>query len=150
MLSFVQVAGLWDPSLPILMKNAKVKRGINVKRFLKKAGIYVAIIGIFSAIIILFVFRIIRSRTNTGGTSDIDQHIDGIQSGIAEAAELNEDAQQLAENAKNEIDDSTELNQQVADELNTAGGSIDRLTEASNQLAGLVHRLQERAREENT
>ena len=121
---------------------------MTIDKLLKKVGIYVAIVGIFSAIIILFVLRIIRSRTQPGGSSVIDQHIEGIQSGIAEATELNEDAQELAENAKSEIDDSTELNQQIADELNTASGSIDRLTEASNQLAELVQRLQERAKEE--
>ena len=120
-----------------------------MRKLLKKAGIYVAIIGIFSAIIILFVLRIISRRIDSGGSSDIDQHIDSISGGITEATKLNKDAQELAENAKNEIDDSTELNQQVADELNTAGGSIDRLTEASNQLAELVSRLQKRAREES-
>lgn len=119
-----------------------------MRKLLKKAGIYVAIGFIFSAIIALFIFRIIRSGTHPGRTSDIDQHIDGISGGIAEAAELNEDAQELTADAKSKIDDSTELNQQIADELNTAGGSIDRLTEASNQLAELVQRLQERAKEE--
>ena len=120
-----------------------------MRKLLKKAGIYVAIGFIFSAIIALFIFRIIRSRTHPGGSSAIDEHINGIQSGIAEAAELNEDARELAENAKSEIDDSTELNQQIGDEIIKASGSIDRLTEASNQLTELVQRLQKRAREEN-
>ena len=121
-----------------------------MRKLLKKAGIYVAIGFIFSAIIALFIFRIISRRIDSGGSSAIDEHINGIQSGIAEAAELNEDAQELAGIASIEIADSTELNIQIGDELNTASGSIDRLTEASNQLAELVQRLQKRAREENT
>ena len=132
------------------MKNAKVRRGINVKRFLKKAGIYVAIGFIFSAIIALFIFRIISRRIDSGGSSAIDEHINGIQSGIAEAAELNEDAQEFAEIARVEIADSTELNIQIGDELDTASESIDRLTTAADSLAELVSRLQKRAREENT
>ena len=121
-----------------------------MRKLLKKAGIYVAIGFIFSAIIALFIFRIISRRTHPGGSSVIDEHIDGISGGIAEAAELNEDARELAEIARVEIADSTELNIQIGDELDTASGSIDRLTAATDSLAELIQRLQERAREENT
>ena len=127
-----------------------ISKGYLMCKLLKKVGIYVAIVGIFSAIIILFVLRIVRSRTHSGGTSDIDQHINGIQSGIAEADKLNKRIQEDADIAAITISDSTELNIELADNLEEASGSIDRLTEASNQLAELVQRLQERAKEENT
>ena len=116
---------------------------MTINTFLKKAGIYVAIGFVFCAIIALFIFRIISRRIDTGGSSVIDQHIDGIQSRIAEADELNKSIQ----DSTAEIRDS---NNEIGERLEEASGSIDRLTEASNQLAELVSRLQKRAREENT
>ncbi len=116
-------------------------------KFLKKVGIYVAIGFIFGAIIALFIFRILRNRNQPGGSAIIDKHIDDISGGIAEAQQLNEDAQELAGDAKKEIDDSLDINQQIRNELAGTGEGIDRLTKASNQLAELMERLQKKAKE---
>ena len=123
---------------------------MTINKFLKKAGIYVAIGFVFCAIIALFILRIISRRINTRGTSDIDEHINGIQSGIAEVDKLNKRIQEDADIAAITISDSTELNIELTDNLEEASGSIDRLTDAADSLAELVSRLQKRAREENT
>ncbi len=119
-----------------------------MKKFLKKVGIYAAIIGIGFALGALFVLIIIsRSRALSGGSSGIDGNINNLRNGITEANELNEDAQELAGIARIEIADSTELNIQIGNEIADAGNSIDSLTAASNRLGALVQRLNEKAKD---
>lgn len=121
---------------------------LSMKRFLKKVGIYAAIIGIGFAIGALFVLIIIRSRNNRSGIPGIDGNINDLRDGIAEAAELNEDAQELTADAKSEIEGSLDINKQIGKEITGSSGSTDRLIEASERLAKLMERLQKRAREE--
>ena len=113
-----------------------------MKRFLKKAGLYVAISFLFIGIGALLALLIIRRGIDGSGIADIDSNIDGIQSGIAEAAELNQSITDSAAEIR-------ESNNEIGERLEKASGSIDTLTGASERLADLIVKLQKRAREES-
>ena len=112
-----------------------------MKKFLKKAGLYVTISFLFIGIGALLALLIIRRGIDTGGVAGIDGNISDIRDGITEATELNTEIT----NSAAEIGES---NNEIRNGLREARESSDTLTGASERLADLIVKLQKRAREE--